>query len=114
MSELVLPSEVLSFLHAAAILVFIIGLLCFFVHRDYVRQIIGFKLMLQGICLGLIASGWEQGKMDLAQSMVISALIVEAVVIGLALTMIVHITHHPDREREFFSSFKSIRTVDDE
>ncbi len=114
MNNLVLASEVLVFLHAAAIFVFAIGLMCFFVHRDYVRQIIGFKLMLQGICLGLIASGWEQGRMDLSQSMVISALIVEAVVIGLALTMIIHITHHPEHERGFFSSFRSVRTMDDE
>jgi multisubunit Na+/H+ antiporter MnhC subunit len=113
MSELMLASEVLSFLHAAAIFVFIIGLLCFFVHRDYIRQIIGFKLMLQGICLGFIVSGWEQGRMDLSQSMVISALIVEAIVIGLALTMIIHITHHPERERDFFSSFRAARTDDE-
>jgi len=70
--------------------------------------------MLQGICLGLIISGWEQGKTNLSQSMVISALIVEAVAVGLALTMIIHISHHPERERGFFSSFRSARTMNDE
>jgi multisubunit Na+/H+ antiporter MnhC subunit len=38
--------------------------------------------------------------MYLAQSMVISALVIEAVVIGLALTMIIHIAKHSQDEKE--------------
>ncbi len=113
MNDLLLPSGVVIFLHSCAVLVFLLGLLCFFLRRDYVRQIVGLKLMLQGVSLGLIITGWEKNAMDLPQSIVISALIIEAVVIGMALTMIIHIAHHPEAEKGFFATLKPLRPKDD-
>lgn len=113
MNDLLLPSSVVLFLHGCAVLVFLLGLLCFFLRRDYVRQIVGLKLMLQGVSLGLIITGWEKNAMDLPQSIVISALIIEAVVIGMALTMIIHIAHHPEDEIDFFAPLKALRPKDD-
>lgn len=113
MNDLLLPSSVVLFLHICAVLVFLLGLLCFFLRRDYVRQIVGLKLMLQGVFLGLITTGWYMGSVNLPQSIVISGLIIEAVVIGLALTMVIHIVHHPGEEKDFFSPFKSLRSKED-
>ncbi len=113
MNDLMLPSDVVFFLHSCAVLVFLIGLLCFFLRRDYVRQIVGLKLMLQGVSLGLIITGWEKSAMELPQSVVVSALIIEAVVIGMALTMIIHIAHHPEGEKDFFAPLKGLRPKDD-
>jgi NADH:ubiquinone oxidoreductase subunit K len=92
MTELGFPNWVTLIIHASVIGVFIIGLLCFFLRRTYIRQLVGLKLMLQSISLGLILTGWEKGELHLAQSMVVSALVLEAVVMGLALTMIIQIT----------------------
>jgi NADH:ubiquinone oxidoreductase subunit K len=94
MIELDLPLWILDFIHISVLVVFIIGLLCFFLRRSYVRQLVGLKLMLQSVSLGLIFTGWERQDLFLAQSMIISALVIEAVVIGLALTMIIQITKH--------------------
>lgn len=85
-----LPGWLDKFLHLCVILVFIIGLLCFFVRKQFIQQLVGLKLMLQSISLGLILTGWEKQEMFLSQSMIVSALIIEAVVMGLALTMIVY------------------------
>lgn len=100
MLELDLPLWMTDFIHVSILVVFILGLLCFFLRRSYIRQLVGLKLMLQSVSLGLIFTGWEQQDMVLAQSMIISALVIEAVVIGLALTMIIQITKHSQNEIE--------------
>lgn len=94
MLELDLPIWMTDFVHVSILVVFILGLLCFFLRRSYIRQLVGLKLMLQSVSLGLIFTGWMQQDLYLAQSLVISALVIEAVVIGLALTMIIQITKH--------------------
>lgn len=94
MNDLILPAWLIAFIHGCVLLVFIIGMLCFFLRKRYIRQMIGLKLMLQSVSLGLLLTGWERQDLFLAQAMVISALVIEAVVIGLALTMIIHIVKH--------------------
>jgi NADH:ubiquinone oxidoreductase subunit K len=106
MSDLFLPNWIIWFAHACVIAVFIIGILCFFVRKEFIRQIFGLKLMLQSVSLGLIMSGWQQNDLKTPQAMIISALIIEAIVIGLALTMIIHITKHPEDDRRILAHFK--------
>ncbi len=95
-----------TLIHGAIVLVFMVGLLRFFIHRDFIRQIVGLKLMLQSVSLGLVFVGWQSGDLRLAQGMVISALIIEAVVISLALTMIVHIHQHQEEDTQIFEHLK--------
>jgi NADH-quinone oxidoreductase subunit K len=73
------------------ILLFLIGLLCLLTQRNVVKQVIGLKVMLQGVTLGLIHAGHLLGCMRFAETMVISALIVETVVIAMGLALIVNI-----------------------
>ncbi len=101
MTELFLPDWLVTFSHISILLVFTLGLLCFFLRKRYIRQLVGLKLMLQSISLGLILTGWQKQDLYFAQSMVISALVIEAVVIGLALTMIIHIARHAQDERDY-------------
>ena len=72
-------------------LLFLIGLLCLLTQRNVIKQVIGFKIMLQGVTLGLVHAGHMLGDMRLAQAMVISALVVETLVIAIAITLIVNI-----------------------
>lgn len=101
MTELFLPDWLVTFIHACILLVFVLGLLCFFLRKRYIRQLVGLKLMLQSISLGLILTGWLKQDLYFSQSMVISALVIEAVVIGLALTMIIHIARHAQDEKDY-------------
>ena len=94
MAEIVLSDWIISLVHKCVVVVFLIGLLCFFLRKRFIRQLVGLKLMLQSVSLGLLFSGWQNSDMFLSQSMVISALVIEAVIIGLALTMIIHIAKH--------------------
>jgi len=77
-----------------SIALFIIGLFCLLTRRNVIKQVIGVKIMLQGVTLGLIQAGHLSGDVNFAQTMVISALIVEAVVIAVALALIVNIFRH--------------------
>jgi NADH:ubiquinone oxidoreductase subunit K len=101
MNELELPNWLVAFSHISVLVVFTVGMLCFFLRKRYIRQLVGLKLMLQSVSLGLILTGWQSGDPALAQSMVISALVIEAVVIGLALTMIIHLSRHALDEKDF-------------
>jgi NADH:ubiquinone oxidoreductase subunit K len=94
MREMILSDWIGSFVHISILVVFSIGLLCFFLRKRFIRQLVGLKLMLQSVSLGLIFTGWQKGDPYLSQAMVISALVIEAVVMGLALTMIIHIAKH--------------------
>ena len=112
MPELLLPAWMIHFMHVCIVLVFVIGMLCFFFRKRYIRQLVGLKLMLQSVSLGLLLTGWEKQDLFLAQSMVISALVIEAVVIGLALTMIIHIVKHSrDADEREFIEDELVRTV---
>jgi NADH:ubiquinone oxidoreductase subunit K len=77
-----------------SLLLFGVGLFCLLTRRNAIKQVIGLKVMLQGVTLGLIHAGhlWEDTR--LAEAMVVSALVVEAVVIALALALIVNVFHH--------------------
>ena len=83
-----LQIEFLSFFSGA---LFILGWVCLISQRNAFKQVIGLKVMLQGVTLALVLAGKLQENMNLAQTMVISALIVETIVIALALAMIVSI-----------------------
>jgi len=78
----------LSFFSGA---LFVLGWICLISQRNVFKQVIGLKIMLQGVTLALVLAGKLQENMNLAQTMVISALIVETIVIALALAMIVSI-----------------------
>ena len=83
-----------TLLTGAGLVLFILGLLSLLLRRNVIRQVIGLKIMLQGVSLLLILAGQRHDDLALAQSMVVSALIVEAVVIAVALALIVNVFRH--------------------
>jgi NADH:ubiquinone oxidoreductase subunit K len=78
----------------ASVLLFFIGLGGLLLQHSAIKQVVGLKIMLQGVALGLIQAGRMHQDLNFAQSMVISALIVEAVVIAVALALIVNVFRH--------------------
>jgi len=80
-----------TFLSILSAFLFVLGWICLISQRNAFKQVIGLKIMLQGVTLSLVLAGKLQENMNLAQTMIISALIVETIVIALALAMIVSI-----------------------
>ena len=72
----------------------LIGLFCLLTRRNVIKQVFGLKIMLQGVTLSLIHAGHLRGDVRFAETMVISALVVETIVIAIALALIVNIFRH--------------------
>jgi NADH-quinone oxidoreductase subunit K len=83
-----------TFNTSLALLLFVIGLFCLLTRRRVIKQVIGLKIMLQGVSLSLIHAGHVCGDVQMAETMVISALIVETIVIAIALALIVNVFRH--------------------
>ena len=79
---------------ALVIALFLIGLFCLLTRRNVIKQVFGLKIMLQGVTLSLLHAGHVCGDVRLAETMVISALVVETIVIAIALALIVNIFRH--------------------
>ena len=77
-----------------SMLLFLIGLFCLLTRRNVIKQVFGLKIMLQGVTLSLIHTGYLRGDVRFAEMMVVSALVVETIVIAIALALIVNIFRH--------------------
>jgi NADH:ubiquinone oxidoreductase subunit K len=77
-----------------SIFLFMAGLFCLITQRQIIKQVIGLRIMLQGVLLSFIQSGRLSGDLHFAEAIVISALVVEAVVISIAMTLILNIFRH--------------------
>jgi len=92
------PIEMTSLLDifntALSVALFLLGLFCLLTRRNVTRQVIGLKIMLQGVTLSLIHAGRLQENIHTAQMMVLSALIVETMVIAVALALLVNVFRH--------------------
>jgi len=77
-----------------SVFLFALGLVCLIARRNVIKQVIGLKIMLQGVTLSLIEAGRLVGDAHMAQAMVVSALVIEAVVISVAMALIVNVFRH--------------------
>lgn len=63
---------------------------CLVTQREAIKQVIGLKIMFQGVTLALIyQQGHVSGDLHAVQGMVISAFVVETIMIAVALALII-------------------------
>jgi NADH-quinone oxidoreductase subunit K len=77
--------------YSGGALLFLLGLGCLLTQREAIKQVVGLKIMLQGVTLGLIYQGHASGDLHTVQSIVISALVVETILIAVALALIINV-----------------------
>lgn len=107
MTPIQMTSTLDIFNTSLSIALFILGLVCLLTRRNVTRQVIGLKIMLQGVSLHLIHAGRLQENLHFSQMMVISALIVEAVVIAVALALLINVfQHYPSGDIDDLSRLK--------
>jgi len=74
-----------------------IGLICLLGRKRIIKQVIGLSIMLQGALLTTIDAGRVNEDLQVAQSMMISALVVETIILAIALALIVNVfRYHPE------------------
>jgi multisubunit Na+/H+ antiporter MnhC subunit len=89
-------AELLSFYVAAIVLVALAGLYYLLVTTNLIRAIIGLELITKAITLGLVLAGRLTGKVGLAQSLVITLIVVEVVIMVVAVGLILMGHRHTD------------------
>jgi multisubunit Na+/H+ antiporter MnhC subunit len=78
------------------VLLYIIGFYCLITTRNLIRILIALEVLTKGLTLTLIYVGQITGKMATAQSMVITLIIIEVVILAVAAGIIINIFNHTD------------------
>jgi len=76
-----------------AFLVFV-GLYCLLTMRNLIKLLIGVEIISKGVSLAIIATGAEKQSVGLAQSLMITFILAEVVVVATALAIIINIFRH--------------------
>ena len=79
---------------AVIIMLFIAGLYCILVTRNLMRVLIGLELLTKAVTLFLIVAGYVTGRSALAQSIVITLIVIEVIVIAVMAGVILSIYRH--------------------
>ncbi len=75
-------------------LLFGVGLYCLLTMRNTVKLLIGIEIIAKAVTLALVASGFARDNLMLAQSLVITVIVVDVAVIATALALIININRH--------------------
>ena len=67
-----------------AVLLLVIGIYCLVVTRNLIRVILGIEVLTKAATLLMIGAGYENGHMDLAQSFVITIIVIEVMLLVIA------------------------------
>ena len=86
-----LPVWISEVLLGFGLIQFILGILMLITQRNYLKQVLGMKIMLQGIMLILVSEGWRRQDIFIGEAIIISALIVEAIVLAIAISLLIQI-----------------------
>ena len=92
-----MSGELLTLYVAAIALVSIAGLYYLLVTTNLIRALIGVELMMKAVTLSLILAGRLTGHVGLAQSLVITLIVVEVVVMVVAVGLILLVHRHTNR-----------------
>jgi multisubunit Na+/H+ antiporter MnhC subunit len=84
----------LTIIFLTTVLLYIIGFYYLIVTTNLIRKLIALELLTKGITLVLIYVGKTTGQMATAQSMVITLIIIEVVILAVAAGIIINIFNH--------------------
>ncbi|MDD2706507.1 MAG: NADH-quinone oxidoreductase subunit K [Verrucomicrobiae bacterium] len=82
-------SSLVPFFGFFAILLFVIGLYCVVMSRNFIRVLIGLEILTKGVTLLIIAAGYLTGKVALAQTLAITLIVLEVVVVAVAAGIVI-------------------------
>ena len=77
-----------------SVVIFLLGLYCVISQGNLIKIVIGLEIMGKGIILNFISAGFFQNNTGVAQALVITAILVDAVLISVILALIVDVFRH--------------------
>ena len=75
-------------------LLFIIGMYCVIATRNLIRTLFGLEILMKAVTLLIILAGHVTNRMALAQTLVITLIVIEVVVMVVAAGVIINIFRH--------------------
>jgi len=79
---------------AAGVALVLIGLYATITRTNLFQVVMGLAIMSRGVSLVFIVGGMHNGTMAGAQSLVVTAILIEAVTVAIALSLLVAAYHH--------------------
>ena len=76
------------------ILLFVIGFYCMLASFNLIRVLIGVEILIKAVTLMIIIVGFNTGHLALAQSLVITVIVIEVVVVTIAVGVVLGIHRH--------------------
>jgi len=70
---------------------FFLGLYCLLTMRNLIKLFIGFEVIGKGVSLVLLATGWARQSIFLAQSLVVTYIVIEVSLVATALAVIINL-----------------------
>lgn len=89
-------AQIFSIFGFFIILLFIIGTYCLVVTRNMLRAVIALEILIKAVTLLLIAVGYMTGNVALAQSLVITIIVIEVVIVVIAGGLALNVFRHND------------------
>ena len=74
--------------------IFFIGIYCLLVTYNLMRALIGIEILFKGVTLLIIVAGYKTGNLALAQSIIITMIVIEVGVVVVAMGLILGIHGH--------------------
>jgi len=78
----------------SVILLFAIGIYCILATYNLIRVLIGIEILIKAVTLLVIVCGFKSGNLGLAQSLVITIIVIEVVIMTVAVGVVVGIHRH--------------------
>lgn len=73
---------------------FFLGLYCLLTMRNLIKLFIGIEVIGKGVSLVLLSTGWARRSIFLAQSLVVTYIVIEVSLVATALALIINVYRH--------------------
>lgn len=73
------------------LLLLIVGIYCLLMTRNFIRMLIGLEILTKAATLLIILAGYVSGRLALAQSLAITLIVIEVVVITVAAGVVINV-----------------------
>lgn len=77
-----------------ALVLFLLGLYCVLSKRNLIKIVIGIEVMNKGVILNFITAGYYQNNLGIAQAIVVTVILIDAVVVAVLFALIVNVFRH--------------------
>lgn len=74
-----------------SLVVFLLGLFCIISQRNLIKIIIGIEIMGKAVILNFITAGYYQNNVEVAQAIVMTAILIDAIIVAVMLALVVNV-----------------------